>query len=112
MGGYAQRSFYTPLLEAGVEIYLYDLPYLLHSKFMVVDDEVALVGSSNMDMRSFELDSELSLICYDAGVAQKMSNMAHKYEQKSRRLVLSEWQQRSSWRKMLENIARLTSAVQ
>lgn len=112
MVGYAQRSFYTPLLEAGVEIYLYDLPYLLHSKFMVVDDEVALVGSSNMDMRSFELDSELSLICYDAGVAQKMSNMAHKYEQKSHKLLLKEWRQRSSWRKMLENIARLTSAVQ
>lgn len=112
MVGYAQRSFYASLLEAGVEIYLYDFPYLLHTKIMVIDDEVAIVGSSNMDMRSFNLTSELSLLCYDAAVAKNMKKVTATYLQKSQRLPLDEWRQRSVTQRVLENIARLTSALQ
>lgn len=112
MVGYAQRSFYQTLLEAGVEIYLYNGPRLLHAKFMIVDEEVAIVGSSNMDMRSFELTSELSLICYDQAISRRMTRLAHDYRRTSERVDLQQWSQRPTWRRMLENIARLTSAVQ
>ncbi len=48
-----QRSYYEALLRAGVRIYLYRAPKVLHAKHFSIDDEVAVIGSSNMDMRSF-----------------------------------------------------------
>ncbi|WP_084079043.1 cardiolipin synthase [Demequina sp. NBRC 110057] len=112
MIGYAQRSYYGVLLEAGVEIYLYRAPTLLHSKYIVVDGEVAIVGSSNMDMRSFELNSELSLICYDEAVAREMTAITATYQAASNRLTLDAWRQRPRYRRTLESITRLTSAIQ
>ncbi len=54
----AGRSYYTELLEYGVEIFEY-LPGMIHSKTMLVDDELSLVGSANMDVRSFRLNFEV-----------------------------------------------------
>ena len=50
---HAQRSYYEALLRAGVRIFLFPPPTILHAKHMTIDDEVAVIGSSNMDMRSF-----------------------------------------------------------
>ena len=57
---HAQRSYYKPLLQAGVQIWLYPAPYILHSKHLSIDDDVAVIGSSNMDIRSFALNSEVT----------------------------------------------------
>lgn len=54
---HAQHSYYQDLLEAGVRIYLYPSPSVLHAKHLSIDDDVAVVGSSNMDIRSLQLDS-------------------------------------------------------
>ncbi len=62
---HAQRSYYEALLRAGVRIFLYPAPYVLHSKFFTVDDDVAVLGSSNLDMRSFGLNYEVSLMIPD-----------------------------------------------
>ena len=59
---HAQRSYYEALLRAGVRIWLYPTPYILHAKHLTIDDEVAVIGSSNMDMRSFGLNMEISLL--------------------------------------------------
>ncbi|RYZ31629.1 MAG: cardiolipin synthase, partial [Propionibacteriaceae bacterium] len=59
---HAQHSYYAELLAAGVRIYLYPGPNILHSKHISVDDQVAVVGSSNMDIRSFQLDLEVMLM--------------------------------------------------
>ena len=59
---HAQCSYYAALLEAGVRIYLYPAPAVLHSKHFSIDDDVAVIGSSNMDMRSFALNYEVSLM--------------------------------------------------
>jgi PLD-like domain len=48
---HAQRSYYEQLLRAGVKIYLYQSPILLHSKRRSVDDDIAVIGSSNMELR-------------------------------------------------------------
>jgi cardiolipin synthase len=53
---HAQRSFYEELMKAGVKIYRYGSPVLLHAKHLTIDDDIAVVGSSNMDLRSFQLD--------------------------------------------------------
>ncbi len=59
---HAQRSYYGPLLAAGVQIWLYPAPYILHSKHLSIDDDVAVIGSSNMDIRSFALNAEVTLL--------------------------------------------------
>ena len=59
---HAQRSYYDALLTAGVRIWLYPEPYVLHAKHFTVDDSLAVIGSSNMDMRSFALNYEVVLM--------------------------------------------------
>src|SRR5262249_49968638 len=59
--GLAQPSYYEELLEAGIVIHLYH-EHFLHAKHLTVDDCVAFIGSSNMDQRSFRLNSEVTLL--------------------------------------------------
>jgi cardiolipin synthase len=112
MVGHAQRSFYEQLLEAGVTIQLYNPPILLHSKFMTVDDDIAVIGSSNLDIRSFLLDLEVTCITYDKRVVKKLRELEGSYLSRSKRIELKEWQQRPRHQVLLDNIARLTSALQ
>jgi len=112
MVGHAQRSYYEELLLAGVEIYLYTKPILLHSKFIIIDDEMAFVGSSNMDMRSFDLDQELSLIIYDPVSVADLRVIRDQYLEKSKQIGLKEWRQRPLYIQLLDNITRLTSNLQ
>jgi cardiolipin synthase len=109
---HAQRSFYAALLRAGVKIALYRKPILLHSKFLTVDDDIAVIGSSNMDMRSFELSLEVTLVCYDRGVVAECRKVEAYYLEHARTINLPEWEARSTATKLVENLARLTSALQ
>lgn len=66
------RSYFDELLAAGVKVYEYG-PRLLHSKALLVDDAIAIVGSANFDHRSFRLNFELSVLFDDAGVAAELA---------------------------------------
>lgn len=109
---HAQRSYYEQLLNAGVKIYLHKRPALVHSKFVIIDDEVSTVGSSNMDMRSFVLDSELTLLVYGTQFASSLQAVADGYLANSKQLDRHTWSQRPVLRKLFDNIARLTSSLQ
>ncbi len=63
------RSFYQPLLDAGVKIYEYT-PGFIHAKMYVSDDEVAVVGTANMDYRSFYLHFECGVCFYQSSLIQ------------------------------------------
>lgn len=67
----AGRSFYEELLEAGVAIHEYG-PGMIHAKTMVVDGTVAMVGSANMDLRSFRLNFEVHALVHDATTAAQL----------------------------------------
>ena len=67
---HAGRSFYTPLIEAGVEVREYQ-PGIVHAKTLVADRQVALVGSANMDLRSFRLNFEVHALVHDATTADR-----------------------------------------
>ncbi len=110
--GHAQRSYYEQLLAAGVRIYLHKKPTLVHSKFIVVDDEVSAVGSSNLDIRSLVLDSELTLLVYGEQFASSLQAIADSYLANSRQLDKDQWAKRSAVNKLFDNIARLTSSLQ
>ena len=109
---HAQRSYYEALLRGGVKIYMYKKPYILHSKSMSVDDEVAVIGSSNMDMRSFGLNLEISLLVRGEEYVRQLRAVEDQYRASSRELTLDEWMQQPLRSTVLDNLARLTSALQ
>jgi cardiolipin synthase len=112
MVAHAQRSYYEELLRSGADIYLYKKPALLHSKFAIIDDDACFVGSSNMDIRSFELNQELTLISYDEEFVASMQQVTDGYLKKSRKVSRAEWAKRPSRKQLLDNLARLTSSLQ
>lgn len=109
---HAQRSYYEALLRAGVRIWLYPKPYILHTKGLTIDDEVAVIGSSNMDMRSFGLNLEVSLLVRGEEFVQQMRELEAEYRELSRELTLDEWMKQPLRSTVLDNLARLTSALQ
>jgi cardiolipin synthase len=109
---HAQRSYYEVLLRAGVRIYMYEAPYILHAKHFTIDDDVAVIGSSNMDMRSFSLNMEVSLMVRGKTFVDSMRAVEDGYRAISRELTLDEWHKQPLRSTVLDNLARLTSAVQ
>lgn len=112
MVGHAQNSYYRALLEAGVRIHRYPAPYVLHAKHFTVDDSVAVIGSSNMDMRSFALNYEISLMLLGPDIVGQMRRVEDHYRALSSELTLGEWLQRSPGARYVDNVMRLTSALQ
>ncbi|MFY9713416.1 MAG: cardiolipin synthase [Microbacterium sp.] len=109
---HAQRSYYEALLRAGVRIWMYRQPYILHTKSLTIDDETAVIGSSNMDMRSFGLNLEVSMLVRGAEFVTGMRVVEDRYRALSRELTLEEWMQQPLRSTVLDNLARLTSALQ
>ncbi len=109
---HAQRSYYEELLKAGVRIWLYRAPTVLHPKHFTIDDQVAVIGSSNMDMRSFSLNLEISVMVRGHSFVSDLRELEDDYRRNSRELGLDEWLARPFFSKVLDNLARLTSAVQ
>ncbi|MDY7527773.1 MULTISPECIES: cardiolipin synthase [unclassified Cryobacterium] len=109
---HAQRSYYETLLRAGVRIFLYEKPVVLHAKHFTVDDEVAVIGSSNMDMRSFSLNFEISLLVRGRRFVDALRRIQDDYRSHSREVLLDEWLQRPLGTQVLDNLSRLTATVQ
>jgi cardiolipin synthase len=112
MVGHAQCSYYEELLRAGVKIYLYPAPWILHSKHFSVDDEVAVIGSSNMDMRSFALNYEVVVMFVGGDLVSRMRATEDRYRSLSRLLTAEEWRGRSRPARFVDNVMRLTAALQ
>jgi cardiolipin synthase len=109
---HAQCSYYDALLEAGVRIYLYPAPYVLHSKHFSIDEDVAVLGSSNMDLRSFGLNYEVSMMLQGGDVVSRMRKVEDAYRMRSRELTAEEWARRPWRSRYADNVMRLTSALQ
>ncbi len=109
---HAQRSYYEELLNAGVRLWMYRPPYILHSKHFTIDDEVAVVGSSNMDPRSFGLNMEISMVVNGASFVRDLDEVNDFYRANSRELLSEEWDKQPLWSRLFDGLARLTSAVQ
>jgi len=107
---FAQRSYYEDLLAAGVRIHLYR-PRFLHAKHLSVDDSIALLGSANIDIRSFALNAEVSLILYDRTAVLRLREIQDRYLAQSDELALASWQRRPLSQRVLQNLARLADSV-
>jgi len=102
---FAQRSYYDDLLEAGIEIHLYR-PHFLHAKHLTIDDNIALIGSTNMDIRSFALNAEINLIVYDPAIVRQLRAMQERYFANSELLESALWKSPLGAR-IVQNTARL-----
>jgi cardiolipin synthase A/B len=109
---HAQRSYYRPLLEAGAQIWRYPAPYILHAKHLSIDDDVAVIGSSNMDIRSFNLDLEISMLVRGKTFVDQMRLVEAHYREIGSRLTLEEWNAEPWTATALDGLARLTSALE
>ena len=106
----AARSYYTDLLSAGVEIYLYKKGFV-HAKTLVVDDYISMVGTSNMDNRSFDLNFEVNAIVYHQEVAFRLTEIFTADLLVSEKIDPIRWRDRSVFRQLLGRIARLLSPL-
>lgn len=97
----ATQATFTPLLKAGVKIYeLKDA--LLHAKSVVIDGTVSIVGSANLDMRSFLHNDEVNAIVIDRDFGKRMEQVFKRDERASQPVTLERWQQRSLWQRFKE----------
>ncbi len=108
--GQAQKSYYEELLDANVQIHLYQTRFL-HAKLLTIDDELSLVSSGNMDIRSFVLNAEVALLIYDQQSTCELLLQQHCYLEQSRILTSQQWTQRSYLNRLSQNICRLMSPL-
>lgn len=104
----AARSYYGDLLRAGVEIYLYQKGFV-HAKTIVSDRSLAVVGTANMDYRSFDLNFEVNAMVHDKEIASQLSDAFFKDLQFSDKIDAAAWLERSKPKQLLEKTARLVS---
>ena len=106
----AARSYYGDLLNAGVEIYLYRKGFL-HAKTLVADRKLAVVGTANMDYRSFDLNFEVNAIVYDDQLAGELCAIFYEDIKDAEKITAGEWNARPVHRQLIEKTARLISPL-
>jgi cardiolipin synthase A/B len=107
---HASRSYFPELLEAGVKIYEYERGFM-HSKIVIVDGELASIGTSNMDMRSFHLNFEVNAFLFRTKSTQKLVAEYLNDLEYSKQLDLQTFQKRHIGFRLLESTARLLSPL-
>ena len=110
MAKYASRAFFDELLTTGAQIYMFT-GGLLHAKSIVIDESIALVGTVNLDRRSFWLNFEMTMLIDNCDFAQELLATQRYYLSASKKLNLKHWRQRSYFKKLLESILYLFSPL-
>ncbi len=106
----AGRAYFDQLLDSGVNIYMHS-PGMLHAKTMTVDDSVTLLGSSNLDIRSFYLNFELNVLMYGPQITELMRQAQVKYIHEARPIRPHLWRQRPKIHRLAESAAMLLSPL-
>ena len=106
----ASQSYYETLLDCGVKIYLYRKGFV-HAKTIVVDETLSMVGSANLDFRSFDLNFELNTIIYDQEFCNGMTETFLKDIEQADEIHLEQWLERGAMRQLFEKTARLLSPL-
>jgi cardiolipin synthase len=106
----AQCSYFEQLLAAGIHIHTYR-DFLLHAKNVSIDSKLGIVGSSNVDLRSFQLNEEVSLLLHSKTMVAQLEEIQSGYIANSDRIDPAGWRARSQLRRIPENLARLMSPL-
>lgn len=108
--GLAQRSYYDELLQSGVLIYACR-NRLLHAKHIAIDSLIVYIGSSNVDIRSFRLKSEIGVIIRNKDTCKSIDLVIEGYREESNLIKVGEWAARGSMIKIAENLCRMISPL-
>ena len=106
----ASHSYFPSLLEAGVQIYEYEKGFL-HSKLLIIDGEVATIGTANMDMRSLNLNFEVNALLIQTQSVQRMVTDFERDLLTANRISQDRFAKKRIWERMLESLARLMSPL-
>ena len=104
----AARSYYGEILDAGVEIYLYQKGFV-HAKTLVSDGQLAIIGTANMDHRSFELNFEVNSMIYDVPMAEQLRDVFYDDIKDAKKINPNTWKRRPFYKQLPEKVARLLS---
>jgi cardiolipin synthase len=107
---HAGRSFYEELLAAGVRVLEYQ-DGMLHTKTLAVDGRFAVVGSANVDVRSFRLNFELVAVLYDEAIVRRIEGLFEDDASHAREITAQAWAARGLGPRMLESVGRLLAPL-
>ena len=103
-------SYVGELLEAGVKMYFYETGFI-HSKYIIIDDNFATVGTTNLDFRSLETNFEINAFIYDADFTAQLENIFMTDLQNSREILRDYWEKRPWHKKFRESVAHIVSPL-
>jgi cardiolipin synthase len=104
------RSYFDSFLKAGIRIFLF--PYgFLHSKILISDDDIASIGTANIDVRSFEHNYEVNALLYDSNKAKILRKNFLRDCERSKELKFDAYRKRPAVDKLIEGIARVFAPV-
>ena len=106
----ASRAGYGILLESGVHIHEFTRG-LLHAKTISADGKFAIITSSNLDRRSFDLNFEATALVYDDGFAAELRTLQQSYIDASVEITAQEWSKQSKARTLAQNAVALISPL-
>jgi cardiolipin synthase len=102
---HAGHGFFSGLLSRGVRIFEYQ-PAILHAKTLVADGLVSVIGSSNLDFRSFELNAECNFVIEDVLTAERMEVAFQEDLDRSEEIRLAAWRRRNPLHRLGDSLAR------
>ena len=106
----ATHSYLDDMMKAGVKILFY-MPGFLHSKLLIIDDMLSVIGSANMDFRSFEHNFEVNAFVYDGEFTARMASVFEEDQSRSHPLTPAEWFRRPRSRRVAESLMRVFSPL-
>lgn len=106
----AAHSYFEDALKAGIKIYEMS-PGFIHSKTLISDDFLSVIGSANMDFRSFEHNFEVNAYIYDTEFAKKMKKIFFEDQRKCKPILFKDWKRRPKLKKFQESVMRMFSPL-
>ena len=106
----ASMSFLKEVVDAGVDVFLFEIGFL-HSKLMVIDDDLTITGSANMDIRSFEHNFEIDAFIYDKPTCMVAKEIFFADMKNSKKIKIEEWEKRNRLTRFNESVMRLFSPL-
>lgn len=110
LAAWAQGAYVDDLLAAGVRIVRHR-PHFLHAKHLSVDEDIALIGSINLDIRSFALNAEVGLLCYDRAVVSRLRAIEDACIADGEVVDATAWRKRPRWQRTRDGLARLADPL-
>ena len=108
--GWASHALYDELLQSGIRIFARTEPFM-HAKAMLVDDDIAIIGTANWDVRSLKLNYETNMAVINSEFSNCLKRIILEDEAASNEIDLAQWRSRPQWHRLLENACSLMTPM-